>query len=847
MSNSNPLKHQDISTPKKKVLFSSKSQSMHYFDLEGIKQRTSYSNIEDLYIAVVKEQFDNQIDWLHDNYKGSIDEKVTAVITISKDKINYRFRNTNPDNIEIEAFRPEILKEIFNFDKTKGSKQNRHVFGQRGLFGDASKFIGGIAPAILHSASGNSVNAFYNTQWKEPICYRSNGIERQVFIEVNRAAAMANVNIIEPDKPVPFTDTEVEITLPIISSLYHHHTNTNLTEKIFQYCQWYKLCTRDITFDIQVIDNTVNPRNVKKIEKKATPFRDGIIKAVEKLAKKVHTFRSIGIRFLIDTEIATKERHTRGKKTSIKDVVRMMLQPRIDKIEAGETWDDEQTQDSLWYNALPLFEEYNVKYSNDSRAHFKNCIRQLCKEHGIAREEIGIIAAPWGSMFFKGQWFDISFDTIQDLSGRGTDIVFIEKRDIVRALGRYASDVGVALVNTHGLLSDYTEDLAELADKVGANIALLSDYDIPGLLICSKLSENVPRLGVDERMLREFGITHENKRLVIPYTARKARLKSENLKELVENDKRFNPEDVDINFLRHEKIEIDAILSDVGAQRLWQYLQDLLNKEFPTRNYNRVIDPAPDLSKHYPPIVEQLKLYYDKVAAEITKEESKKIEEELEDVEGFIDVQAKEKEILDDRLGKIVREDEHLTEVAEALVKLIEEKGYKITELEIPTATTIKEAEAEAPEEKGEVVPNFEGSEAAKYQDIIPDPPITKYDQEMHRTLCESHILDGREKDCFQQPIIIAKERIVDKYGSKELNDKLAKFWDSHCRWQFGYNEFKKMLEEAYEQVIRQYKEQHNNSLPWENERGGGGVLKNDRKHCSQTPGFRRSKSPQTW
>jgi hypothetical protein len=432
-----------------------------------------------------------------------------------------------------------------------------------------------------------------------------------------------------------------------------------------------------------------------------TPFRDSIIEAVEKLAKKVHTFQSIGVTFIKEGDDSIVTSTSRAAQTSIKEIVELMLLPRIERVKAGRTWNEEQTQDSLWYNALPLFEQYGVKYSNDSRAHFKNCIRVLCKEYGIAREQIGIIASPWASMFFKGEWYDISFDTIKDLAEKGTDIVFIEKRDIVRALGRYASAVGVALVNTHGLLSDYAEDLAELADKVGANIALLTDYDIPGLLIASKLGEDVPRLGVDERMLRHFRISHDNKRLVIPYTAKKARLSPENLEYMIENDKRFNSEDVDIEFLRYEKIEIDAILSEVGAQRLWQYLQDLLEQEFPNRDYTRVINPTPDLSKHYPPIVEQLKLYYDKVAAGITKEESKKIEEELEDVHGFIDVEKKEREILDDRLGKIVREDEHLTEVAEAIIKLIEEKGYKITELEIhhPSPPSPVE-EAPAAEEK---------------------------------------------------------------------------------------------------------------------------------------------------
>ena len=411
------------------------------------------------------------------------------------------------------------------------------------------------------------------------------------------------------------------------------------------------------------------------------PFRDGIIKAVEKLASKIHTFQSIGIKFRNEKDDSYDVSRGSGEaRTTIRDIVERMLLPRIEKVKAGGTWDKEQTQDSLWYNALPLFEECDVNYSNDSRQWFKKCIRDLCKEDDIAREEIGIIVAPWGYMFYKGQWLEISFDTVQDLAKKGTDIVFIEKRDIVRALGEYASSVGVALVNTHGILSDYTEDLAELADRSGAHISLLTDYDIPGLLIAAKLSQDVPRLGVDERMLDHFGISKENKMIVIPYSARKHRLGPDKLRALVENDIRFNSEDVDIDWLKDNKIEIDAILAEVGPERLWQYLQDLLEEEFPNRDYRRVINPKPDLSKHYHPIIHQLSIHYDNYAHEITKEESKNIEEnELKDVDGFIDVEEKENEI-QDRLGKIVKEDKHLTEVAEALVALDKEKGYKITE-----------------------------------------------------------------------------------------------------------------------------------------------------------------------
>jgi len=267
---SDQSKHPDVSTAvkkTKKVLFSSKGHNMQYFDIEGIKQRTSYSNIEDLYTAVIKEQLDNAIDWLHDNCKGSKAEVITAVITISKGKINYRFRNTNPQNIEIVAFHPEVLKEIFDFDKTYGSKQNRHVFGRRGLFGDASKFIAGIAYALIHS-QGTKDTAFYNTQWKELICFRSNGIERQVLIEVNRAASIATAHIPESPYQVGHTDTEVEVTLPIINI-----NPSFLTDKIEKYCQRYYRFTKDITFRITVIDKTATTAkasDVRLIEKEAT-------------------------------------------------------------------------------------------------------------------------------------------------------------------------------------------------------------------------------------------------------------------------------------------------------------------------------------------------------------------------------------------------------------------------------------------------------------------------------------------------------------------------------------------------------------------------------------------------
>lgn len=59
----------------------------------------------------------------------------------------------------------------------------------------------------------------------------------------------------------------------------------------------------------------------------------------------------------------------------------------------------------------------------------------------------------------------------------------------------------------------------------------------------------------------------------------------------------------------------------------------------------------------------------------ITRDERVKISEELTDVKGFIKVKDKEKEI-DERLGNIVSEDEHLKEIADSLEELMRSKGY---------------------------------------------------------------------------------------------------------------------------------------------------------------------------
>jgi hypothetical protein len=79
-------------------------------------------------------------------------------------------------------------------------------------------------------------------------------------------------------------------------------------------------------------------------------------------------------------------------------------------------------------------------------------------------------------MYYKGEWLGVSFDAVGALAENGTDIIFIEKLDLVRVFGKYADIHGIALVNSHGHLTEYAEDLADQAEASGAHVGSPTSY-----------------------------------------------------------------------------------------------------------------------------------------------------------------------------------------------------------------------------------------------------------------------------------------------------------------------------------------------------------------------------------
>ena len=337
----------------------------------------------------------------------------------------------------------------------------------------------------------------------------------------------------------------------------------------------------------------------------------------------------------------------------------------------------DQTQDSTWYNALPVFEKYGVKLP--SRKYFKVLIKVVCEKLGVTREQLGIVAAPWATMYYNGIWTGVSFDAVNSLATKGTDIIFIEKLDLVRVFGKYADKYGIALVNSHGHLVEYAKDLTKAAKASGAHVAIATDYDIPGVLIASE-AKGVTWLGVNEKMLQYFCLSKQNKNIVVSYNPKKKRIDPDDFRNLVKSDVRFR-DVVDIDFLKKNKIELDAILAAVGSEDLWKYFMVDLKESYPTRDYNRVISSRPSLSNHYPQSIRNLGQYMDNHVDSLIARERERIVAELKDVEGFIEVEKTKVEI-EKRLGDIVEADPHLKRIGLKLEELMTKEDYDINQVQ---------------------------------------------------------------------------------------------------------------------------------------------------------------------
>ena len=228
-----------------------------------------------------------------------------------------------------------------------------------------------------------------------------------------------------------------------------------------------------------------------------------------------------------------------------------------------------RSPDTIWYLLLPVMEKLNIHVS---REYFKTLLKKICDKCGKKRSEIGIITGARAELYFGGRWESVSFDAIEELAQKGTDIIFIEKEGIIDELKSHADKYGIAMVNSRGYLTEYAHDLIEAAKESGANIIIITDYDLSGINLASKCSEDIPWVTMDDSTLEYFGLQKDNT-IVVNVTNKKL---IERVQEIIEEDARFA--DLDIDFLMTSRIEINAVIAQVGDLRFWKFIMDKLQR-----------------------------------------------------------------------------------------------------------------------------------------------------------------------------------------------------------------------------------------------------------------------------
>jgi len=121
-----------------------------------------------------------------------------------------------------------------------------------------------------------------------------------------------------------------------------------------------------------------------------------------------------------------------------------------------------------------------------------------------------------------------------------------------------------------------------------------------------------------------------------------------------------------IDYLDSEKrIEIDSVLRVIGNERFWNFILKELDSVFPTRDYNRAIT----IPEYVPPKeIDDLIANIKTIVSEFQKDERENISSELVDIEGFIDVKPKEKEIKD-RLRANIQDNSEIKDKVMDLIK----------------------------------------------------------------------------------------------------------------------------------------------------------------------------------
>lgn len=323
----------------------------------------------------------------------------------------------------------------------------------------------------------------------------------------------------------------------------------------------------------------------------------------------------------------------RGIRTGAKELQREALRARKEAIDRGENVEP-TTQNSFYYYLRTIFLANGIDPARQGkyfRRNVTNQINEICRELGTTREDLGIIADSRATFYYDNKKFHVSRRNIEDerLHLKGTDVLIIEKAALCDLLSPLASNSGIALLDTKGYVVDYAKDLTYNTTTNHGHVAIITDFDVDGLLMAydlyDKVSYDVYRIGIDFDTISELKSMYpELEQELDTDKLQESYEPGNNLKRLEElyNQGRFHRikdgkvYSENLDYLRNNRIEIDSVQRVVGFQKLWTFIIKKLEERFPERNYNRAIK-MPNVKEVFPDIyLDFQKLLIDKMIPE---------------------------------------------------------------------------------------------------------------------------------------------------------------------------------------------------------------------------------------
>lgn len=397
------------------------------------------------------------------------------------------------------------------------------------------------------------------------------------------------------------------------------------------------------------------------------PFAKTISETMSELALRMPTLRGV---------VGQEDR------SKIRLLETTLLRERWEKVKKNPAlkFIDPWTQSTVWYNLEPILKTYHVPIGENTRKYITSIIKEICHsldESHPSREYLGIIASARATMFYRGRWYSVDWNRINELAQKGTDVIFIEKKGVVDQLAHFASKYGIALVNTVGHLTNYAKELIEVASKSAAHVFILTDYDAYGIMIAYTIrSDKIHRIGVDREMLEYLQLSDADVAdggVSQPYKPRENAIKPvRGFARFYEQEgvKKYKHIYDDLSFIEERKIELDSVIAKVGAAKFWEYLERKILQIAPRRNVNRAAE-EPDTIEVYPDYFSESLIHLKEIAEYKIKREREKIRAEQADTEGLTDI--REKELANkNRLKEILTKDPQMQNIGSKLARSIE-------------------------------------------------------------------------------------------------------------------------------------------------------------------------------